>query len=228
MKAVSCFHGDLEVVDLPSPRPDDAQLLLDVLRCGICGSDLHAKDHADELTEVFAEGGYHDFVRSDTPVVMGHEFCGVVADRGRKAGKEFKPGTTVVSFPLLRAHGGVHLTGLSPKAPGGYAEQVLAEAALTFVVPNGLDPSTAALTEPMAVAYHAVRRSDITGKDVAIVLGCGPVGLAVISHLKARGVRTIVASDFSPGRRALRQLGIGYGAAAVTYLLGLAFGTSGF
>ena len=203
MKAVSCFHGDLEVVDLPSPRPDDAQLLLDVLRCGICGSDLHAKDHADELTEVFAEGGYHDFVRSDTPVVMGHEFCGVVADRGRKAGKEFKPGTTVVSFPLLRAHGGVHLTGLSPKAPGGYAEQVLAEAALTFVVPNGLDPSTAALTEPMAVAYHAVRRSDITGKDVAIVLGCGPVGLAVICHLKARGVRTIVASDFSPGRRAL-------------------------
>ena len=203
MKAVSCFHGDLKVVDLPSPRPDDAQLLLDVLRCGICGSDLHAKDHADELTEVFAEGGYHDFVRSDTPVVMGHEFCGVVADRGRKAGKEFKPGTTVVSFPLLRAHGGVHLTGLSPKAPGGYAEQVLAEAALTFVVPNGLDPSTAALTEPMAVAYHAVRRSDITGKDVAIVLGCGPVGLAVISHLKARGVRTIVASDFSPGRRAL-------------------------
>ena len=203
MKAVSCFHGDLEVVDLPSPRPDDAQLLLDVLRCGICGSDLHAKDHADELTEVFAEGGYHDFVRSDTPVVMGHEFCGVVAERGRKAGKEFTPGTTVVSFPLLRAHGGVHLTGLSPKAPGGYAEQVLAEAALTFVVPNGLDPSTAALTEPMAVAYHAVRRSDITGKDVAIVLGCGPVGLAVISHLKARGVRTIVASDFSPGRRAL-------------------------
>ncbi|ORB24975.1 zinc-binding dehydrogenase [Mycolicibacterium parafortuitum] len=203
MKAVSCFHGDLEVVDLPSPRPDDAQLLLDVLRCGICGSDLHAKDHADELTEVFAEGGYHDFVRSDTPVVMGHEFCGVVAERGRKAGKEFTPGTTVVSFPLLRAHGGVHLTGLSPKAPGGYAEQVLAEAALTFVVPNGLDPSTAALTEPMAVAYHAVRRSDITGKDVAIVLGCGPVGLAVICHLKARGVRTIVASDFSPGRRAL-------------------------
>ena len=203
MKAVSCFHGDLEVVDLPSPRPDDAQLLLDVLRCGICGSDLHANDHADELTEVFAEGGYHDFVRSDTPVVMGHEFCGVVAERGRKAGKEFTPGTTVVSFPLLRAHGGVHLTGLSPKAPGGYAEQVLAEAALTFVVPNGLDPSTAALTEPMAVAYHAVRRSDITGKDVAIVLGCGPVGLAVICHLKARGVRTIVASDFSPGRRAL-------------------------
>ncbi|OAN41715.1 zinc-binding dehydrogenase [Mycolicibacterium iranicum] len=203
MKAVSCAHSTLEVVDLPSPRPDEGQLVLDVLRCGICGSDLHAKDHADELTEVMAEGGYHDFVRSDTPVVMGHEFCGVVAERGRKVGKEFAPGTTVVSFPLVRAHGGVHLTGLSPKAPGAYAEQVLAEAALTFAVPNGLDPPTAALTEPMAVAYHAIRRSEIAAKDVAIVLGCGPVGLAVICHLKARGVRTIVASDFSPGRRAL-------------------------
>lgn len=203
MKAVSCVHSTLEVVDLPSPRPDEGQLVLDVLRCGICGSDLHAKDHADELTEVMAEGGYHDFVRSDTPVVMGHEFCGVVAERGRKVGKEFAPGTTVVSFPLVRAHGSVHLTGLSPKAPGGYAEQVLAEVALTFAVPNGLDPATAALTEPMAVAYHAIRRSEIAAKDVAIVLGCGPVGLAVICHLKARGVRTIVASDFSPGRRAL-------------------------
>lgn len=203
MKAVSCLHSSLEVVDLPSPRPADGQLVLDVLRCGICGSDLHAKNHADELTDVFAEGGYHDFMRSDTPVVMGHEFCGVVAERGRKVGKEFAEGTTVVSFPLLRAGGGVHLTGLSPVAPGGYAEQVVAEAALTFTVPNGLDPSIAVLTEPMAVAYHAIRRSEISSKDVAIVLGCGPVGLAVIAHLKARGVRTIVASDFSPGRRAL-------------------------
>lgn len=203
MKAVSCVHGALEVVDMPAPRPDDGQLVLDVLRCGICGSDLHAKDHADELTEVMAEGGYHDFVRSDTPVVMGHEFCGVVAERGRGAGKEFTQGTTVVSFPLRRANGGVHLMGLSPRAPGAYAEQVVAEAALTFVVPNGLDPAVAALTEPMSIALHAVNRSEISRKDVAIVIGCGPVGLAVICHLKARGIRTIVASDFSPGRRAL-------------------------
>lgn len=203
MKAVSCVHSTLEVVDLPDPKPAEAQIVLEVLRCGICGSDLHAKDHADELTEVMAEGGYTDFMRSDTPVVMGHEFCGAVAERGRKVSKEFTPGTTVVSFPLVRAQGGVHLTGLSPVAPGGYAERVLAEAALSFVVPNGLDPATAALTEPMAVAYHAIRRSEISRKDVAIVLGCGPVGLAVICHLKARGVGTIVASDFSPGRRAL-------------------------
>jgi len=205
MKAVSCLRGELSVVDLPAPRPDAGQLVLDVLRCGICGSDLHAKDHADELADAMNAVGYEHAAASDTPVVFGHEFCGQVAERGRGAAKQFKVGTPVVSFPMLRAHQGVHLTGLSPLAPGAYAEQVLAEAAMSFVVPNGLDCSVAALTEPMAVALHAVRRSDITKRDVAVVVGCGPVGLAVICHLKAKGVETIVASDFSPGRRALAQ-----------------------
>lgn len=203
MKAVSCLEGTLSVVDLPRPQPAAGQLLLNVQRCGICGSDLHAKDHSDELIDVMSAVGYQDFMRGDTPVVMGHEFCGEVAERGRGAAKEFKPGTTVVSFPLLRSHGGVHLTGLSPLAPGGYAEQVLAEASMSFVVPNGLELNIAALTEPMAVALHAVRRSDIGRRDVAVVIGCGPVGLAVICHLKAKGVDTIIASDLSAGRRAL-------------------------
>lgn len=203
MKAVSCVHGDLTVVDLPDPRPGPGQLVLDVRRCGICGSDLHAKDHADELTDVMAAVDYGDFMRGDTPVVLGHEFCGEVVERGRGAAKEFKAGATVVSFPLVRSAGAVHLTGLSPKAPGAYAERVVVEGAMTFVVPNGLSVDVAALTEPMAVALHAVRRSDIGKRDVAVVVGCGPVGLAVICHLAAIGVSTIIASDFSPGRRAL-------------------------
>src|ERR1700744_1400056 len=202
MRAVSCLQGELSVVDLPAPRPAAGQLLLDVLRCGICGSDLHAKDHSDELADAMSAVGYEHSVASDTPVVFGHEFCGQVVERGRGANKRFKVGASVVSFPVLRAHQGVHLTGLSPLAPGAYAEQVLAEAAMSFVVPNGLDPSIAALTEPMAVGLHAVQRSDIARRDVAVVVGCGPVGLAIICHLKAKGVETIVASDFSPGRRA--------------------------
>jgi threonine dehydrogenase-like Zn-dependent dehydrogenase len=205
VKAVSCEQGTLSVVDLPALRPAAGQLLLAVRRCGICGSDLHAKDHADEMTDVMNEVGYPDFMRSDTPVVLGHEFCGEVVERGEGAAKEFPLGATVVSFPLLRAAGGVHLTGLSPLAPGAYAEQVLAEAAMSFVVPNGLDADTAALTEPMAVALHAVRRSEIGKRDTAVVIGCGPVGLAVIYHLKTKGVATVVASDFSATRRELAR-----------------------
>ena len=65
VKAVSCEHGRLSVVDLPDPRPGEGQLVLDVRACGICGSDLHAKDHADELTDVMVEIGYRDFMRGD-------------------------------------------------------------------------------------------------------------------------------------------------------------------
>jgi threonine dehydrogenase-like Zn-dependent dehydrogenase len=79
-------------------------------------------------------------------------------------------------------------------------------------VPNGLEPDVAALTEPMAVAWHAVRRGEVGKRTVAIVIGCGPVGLAVILVLKAKGVRTVVASDFSvladrAGRRDVVPLG---------------------
>lgn len=205
MKAVSCLEGNLSVVDVPTPTPGAGQLVLTVERCGICGSDLHARHHADELADVTAAIEYSDFMRLDTPVIMGHEFCGEVAERGRGVAKEFAPGTRVVSFPLLRADGGVHLTGLSPRAPGAYAEAVLVEAAMTFVVPNGLSAELAALTEPMAVALHAVHRSSIGKRDVAVVIGCGPVGLAVIAQLRAKGVGTVIAADFSPARRALAQ-----------------------
>lgn len=203
MKAVSCAHGTFTVMELPDPRPADGQLVLDVHSCGICGSDLHAKDHADELADVLEEVGYQDCIRRDTPTVMGHEFSGVVAECGRRVPRGLQVGTPVVSFPMIRAHGGVQMTGLSPLAPGGYAEQVLVEGCMTFPVPNGLALDIAALTEPMAVALHAVRRGQIKKRDTAVVIGCGPVGLAVICQLKAMGVEKIVAGDFSPARRAL-------------------------
>jgi threonine dehydrogenase-like Zn-dependent dehydrogenase len=82
---------------------------------------------------------------------------------------------------------------------------MLIQESLMLPVPNGLSAELAALTEPMAVAWHAVRRGDVGKKDVAIVIGCGPVGLGVILGLKAKGVQTVVAADFSPGRRALAQ-----------------------
>ncbi len=203
MRAVSCRQGELSVVDLPTPGPESGQVLLDVRRCGICGSDLHARHHADELAEVLDELDYPDFMRASTPVVLGHELCGEVVERGRGVGRELAVGTPVVSMPILRRGGATHPLGLSPQAPGAYAEQVLAQASLSFPVPNGLAPEVAVLTEPMAVALHAVRRGEVGRRDVAIVLGCGPVGLAVICHLKARGVATVVASDPSASRRTL-------------------------
>lgn len=170
--------------------------------CGICGSDLHARTHADELADAAAATGYDGLARAGDTVVFGHEFCGVVAERGKGAPGP-KAGQLAVAFPLLRTPDGVQATGLSPKANGAYAEQVVVEGSLALAVPNGLSAQHAALTEPMAVALHAVRRGAVKKGQVAVVIGCGPIGLAVIGMLKASGVRHVVASDFSPGRRAL-------------------------
>lgn len=203
MRAVACQHGNLEVVDLPDPEPGEGQVLLEVSGCGICGSDLHARRHADAQADVLAEVGYDGFMRSHEQVVFGHEFCGTIADYGPRTAKKPPVGTPVVALPLIKRAGGMHAIGLSASAPGGYAEGLVVEEAFMMAVPNGLAPGLAVLTEPMAVGYHAVRRSQITRKDAAIVIGCGPVGLAVIIMLKAAGVGTVVASDLSPGRRHL-------------------------
>src|ERR1700730_17798414 len=125
MRAVSCTEARLEVGELPAPQPGEGQVLIDVVRCGICGSDLHARHHCDELAGLMAEIGYEDFMRSHESVVFGHEFCGEVAGYGRRCRRRAKPGTAVVALPLLRRGGAVHALGLSAQAPGAYAEQML-------------------------------------------------------------------------------------------------------
>jgi threonine dehydrogenase-like Zn-dependent dehydrogenase len=203
VKAVTCTNAKLEVVEQPTPAPAKGQLLIDVKRCGICGSDLHARHHMDELADVMDESGYRDFMRSHQSVVFGHEFCGEVLDHGPGTRKAPRAGTPVVALPLVRRGKDVHPIGLSTAAPGAYAEQLVVEQSLALPVPNGLPPEKAVLTEPMAVGWHAVQRGEVGKRQVAIVIGCGPIGLAVILMLKAHGVRTVIASDFSAGRRAL-------------------------
>ena len=203
MRAVVCHNGTLDVVDWPAPQPGEGQVLLDVTACGICGSDLHARHHADAQADVLAEAGYDGFMRADQEVVLGHEFVGTITDYGPRSAGKLAAGTPVVALPLIRHGKDMHPIGLSASAPGAYAEQVLIEEAFMLPVPNGLSPELAALTEPMAIGRHAVRRAEIRKKDAAIVIGCGPVGLAVICMLKAEGVERVVASDFSPARREL-------------------------
>ena len=203
MRAVACQNGQLDVVDLPDPAPATGQVLVEVTGCGICGSDLHARRHADAQADVLAEAGYDGFGRSHEQVIFGHEFCGTVVDYGPDTARKIKTGTAVVALPLIRKANGMHGIGLSASAPGGYAERVVVEEAFMMPLPNGLDPALGVLTEPMAIGHHAVNRSEISKKDAAVVIGCGPVGLAIICMLKAKGIEHVVASDYSPGRRAL-------------------------
>lgn len=205
MKAVVCQNGDLRVETLPDPVPQQGHALLMVLRCGICGSDLHMRHHCDELKAVNDRVGYRALPSAKDAFVFGHEICAEVLDYGPGSRRKLKPGTRVVAPPVVRWGKEIDMAGLSARSNGGYAERMLLDELVLMPVPNGLSSDMAALTEPMAVAWHAVRRSEVRKKDVAVVIGCGPVGLGVIAILKARGIGTVIASDFSPGRRALAR-----------------------
>lgn len=205
MKAVVCQNGELRVEDLPDPQPRRGHALIRVLRCGICGSDLHMRHHCNELKAINDRLGYAALPRAEDPFVFGHEICGEVLDYGPGSRGKLKPGTRVVAPPMVRWGSEIDMAGLSARSNGGYAELMLLDELVLMPVPNGLSDDMAALSEPMAVAWHAVRRSEVRKKDVAVVIGCGPVGLGVIAILKARGVGTVIATDFSPGRRALAQ-----------------------
>lgn len=205
MRAVVCQNEALRVAEIPDPVPGRGQLLIGVERCGICGSDLHARAQSDELADISAEVGSPTVMRPDHEIVLGHEFCGEVIDHGPRTNRRLKPGTRVVAMPVRRANGTVRMTGFDAAAPGGFAERVVTQEVFTFAVPNGLSAEKAAFTEPLAVAWHAVRRGAVRKGQPAVVVGCGPIGLAVIIMLKAAGVGTVIASDLSPARRALAE-----------------------
>jgi threonine dehydrogenase-like Zn-dependent dehydrogenase len=191
--------------DLPDPVPGPGQVLVAVRSCGICGSDLHFASHGAEVLSLTSEmssqaGGMNVDLTHD--VFMGHEFSAEILEPG--PGTDTHPaGTLVTSIPVLLSGAGIEAIVYSNTTVGGYAERMLLSAPLLLPIPNGLDPQHASLTEPMAVGLHAVNKSGIGAGDSALVLGCGPIGIAVVAALRTRGVETIVAADFSPKRREL-------------------------
>jgi threonine dehydrogenase-like Zn-dependent dehydrogenase len=96
--------------------------------------------------------------------------------------------------------------GYSSRIPGGFAQLMVLSDMLMLEVPNGLAAEPAALTEPLAVGEHAVAKAEPGPDHVFMVVGAGPVGLAVIAALKARGLGPVIACDFSPERRAAAQM----------------------
>jgi len=208
MRAAVLRAGEMVVRDdVPDPEPEFGQVLVQVKACGICGSDLHFAKHGATMLALGEEmEGMPDMghVRPDLgrDIFMGHEFSAEVLEIGPDTiGPE--PGTLVTSIPAMLTMTGVKDLVYSNDLPAGYSERMLLSAPMLVEVPNGLEAGLAALTEPMAVGLHAVNRSGIEAGTGALVLGCGPVGLAVIAALKHRGIDPIVASDSSPARRAV-------------------------
>lgn len=191
----------LTLAELPDPAPAPGELLLRVEACGICGSDLH-------LAQTYSLPG----------LVLGHEFCGTVAAVGPGV-EGWEEGDRVAGLPLATCGRCVACLSGRPRKcptatmvgierPGAYAEYVALPAASAHRLPSTLEPAHGALVEPLAVALHAIGRAGFEPGEDALVLGGGPVGLAVTLWLRALGAGEVVVSDPVPARRSLaEQLG---------------------
>jgi threonine dehydrogenase-like Zn-dependent dehydrogenase len=207
MRAVIRRNKQLVCDEIAELEPGAGQVLVKTLACGICGSDLHALHHMEHMIDLSRRAGGVDTGFDPTAdTVFGHEFCAEILDHGPGSPKTLKAGTRVVSMPMtLTPAGGVELLGFSNNLPGGFAERMLLTEAMLLPVPNGLPTDQAAMTEPFAVGLHAVEKGRLDKDSVALVIGCGPVGLAVIAALKAKGHGPVIAADFSPRRRAAAE-----------------------
>jgi len=206
MRAVIRRDKRLVCDEIAELTPGEGQVLVKTLACGICGSDLHSLHHMEHMIDLSRRaGGLDNGFNPSADTVFGHEFCAEILDHGPGATKALKAGARVVSVPVTLHGGGMEMLGFSNRLPGGFAERMLLTEAMLLEVPNGLPTDAAAMTEPFAVGAHAVAKARLEPKSVSLVVGCGPVGLAVIAALKALGHGPATAADFSPRRRAAAE-----------------------
>lgn len=206
MRAAVMRSNRFWVEEIPTPTPGQGEVLVRTRACGICGSDLHFFKHADEIVErAQAMGAPVDDLKRglECGLVLGHEFVAEIVAFGDDKQRTLAVGDRVCSMPFVLKDAGPALLGSNPETPGAYAEYMVLSEALLVPVPPNVSDEAAALTEPFGIAIHAVNRAALQPGEVAIVVGCGPIGLAVAAVLRMRGVETILASDLSPRRRDL-------------------------
>lgn len=203
MRAAIFRQGQIVVDRIDEPKPGAGQVLVKPLACGICGTDLHARLHAPKMVEMSRYVPWRKAMDLDRDVVFGHEYCAEILDYGPGCKGTFAKGTRVVSVPRLIVEGRIEGIGYSNDNLGAYAERMLLSEQLLLPVPDHVSSELASLTEPLSIGIHAVAKAQLTGDEVPLVIGCGPIGLAVIAALKGRGLAPIIAADFSPKRREL-------------------------
>ena len=200
MRAAVLRSGGLQVGTTADPAPGPGQVLVRTRMCGICASDLHTIEHGEILATDPSGCFAYDTSRD---LVLGHEYCAETVDHGPETVRTLAVGTRVTSSPVVVTPAGPRAVGLCNEYPGGFGELMVLDEALLHRVDDGLPDEHAALVEPLSTGAFYVRRSAISGEEVPVVIGCGAIGLAVITSLRRAGVRPIVAADFSVLRRDL-------------------------
>ncbi|KAK3699192.1 hypothetical protein LTR37_016553 [Vermiconidia calcicola] len=210
MKAVR-FHGkeDLRFEDIQEPKCGAGQIKVVPAWCGICGSDLHEFIGGPSLCPTTP----HPITGETVPLTFGHEFSGIIEELGEGVAEKWKVGDRVVVQPIIYdgdcgacqdglinccySNGFVGLSGWG----GGLSEHVVVPEYAVYQLPDNVGLDVAALVEPLAVGWHAVNISPFKVTDSVLILGGGPIGLAVIQALRARGCQKIIVSEISSMRK---------------------------
>lgn len=200
---------EMELREIPTPVPNENEYLIQVKSNGICGSDF--------------EGYMGKTGRRTPPMIMGHEFSGVVA-QAPKGGK-FQEGQKVVIFP--KPYCGVcefckkGMVNVCPEGicmgvldvDGSMCEYVTIEE--KYLLPfDGISFNEAAFTEPLAVAYRSVYKisdAELAEADYTLIIGAGTIGLMALALLKYRGAKNVIVSDATDFRLGIaKELGADY------------------
>ena len=205
-------YNKLVYKDVPDPEPEKNEVLVKVMACGICGSDIHGLDGSTG--------------RRIPPMIMGHEASGIITKTGSDV-KDWKEGDRVTFdstvYPLddwFTLEGMYNLSdnrevlGVSPgtyKRDGAFAEYVIIPQHILYKIPENVSFEQAAMTEAVAVALHSINISGIKPGDKCVVVGAGMIGIFIIKLLKISGASKIIVIDISSKRlEQARNSGAGY------------------
>ena len=209
MRAVICEKpGRMVVKEVARPSPSKGEILIKVKDTAICGSDI----------KTFKSKQPHSLVT--LPLILGHEFSGVVEKVGSGV-KGFSVGDRVVVNPsfacgkcyycrLKRYNLCDNLQQLGHQLAGSFAEYTIANAPFVYRIPKGLSYEEASLTQPLAIGIHAVSRSKIKSGDFVAILGAGAIGQLIVQLCRRKGARVLITDVFDQRLKKAKSLGANF------------------
>ncbi|KAI1786916.1 GroES-like protein [Ganoderma leucocontextum] len=226
MRAIRYYGpGDIRLDEIPEPQVGAQQVKIKVAWNGICGSDLHSYSSILPVSPTLTKP--HVVTKETLPVVMGHEMSGTIVEVGSGVNtSRLHVGLNVVVEPLLSCRKSTcpfcrdgtrnvcpHTTFIGiGGCGGGLAEYISVDEDLVHALPEGIPLDVGALMEPLAVVWHAVKRSNMRAGDKVLILGAGPIGLLAVRVARVFGASWVSVSEPALKRQ---QLAISQGADVV-------------
>jgi L-gulonate 5-dehydrogenase len=195
--------GDLHEREWPDPVCGSGDVVLRPIATGICAGDLYLYEGKNPYAKY--------------PLIGGHEVCGDVVETGADVTR-FKRGDRVVIEPVVgcgkcypcsigKSNCCMNFCLLGLHRPGGFAEFMLAPEKNVHASPPGLDPVTASFAEPVTIGIQACRRAQVEPGEYVLVLGAGPIGLAILEVARLKGARVVVSDVQEKRLEFARKLG---------------------